>query len=328
MRITVVGDIMFHNSQLVKYYNSKTKSYNAEESFQWIRPKFVNSDLVMGNLETTIVNHAELYGGYPRFGSPKEVVFALKNSGFHILSTANNHSADKGSHGIDFTIDTVLDNEMIPLGTYKSEADFRNRRNFMMNKNGINIAIYNYTYSTNGIKVPKGKIVRLIEEESLEKDISFAKQNGANFVIVWFHFGTEYQTKPDAYQKKWVNRALELGADVVIGGHPHVVQKLERVGDKFFAYSLGNFLSAQNKPFTDGGLVLHFDLILSGNEKDITNILPEAVWVDPSNYQIIPIDDALEGKLEIKLSDSKMIRMKNYKKQYLNVISDIEESKK
>ncbi|MDZ4725125.1 MAG: CapA family protein [Leptospira sp.] len=331
VRITFAGDIMCHSSQLASYYDSKTKSYQADKSFDYIAKRIKNSDLVLGNLETTIVSSPDLYSGYPRFGSPKAIVKSLKKTGFHIISTANNHSADKESLGIDLTIDTVLEEGMIPIGTYKSMDDYITRKNLIITLNDIKIAIYNYTYSTNGVKVPKDRIVRLIDEESISKDLAFAKQNQADFIIVWYHFGTEYQIKPDSYQEKWVNFALKNGANIVIGGHPHVVQKIERYNlnkdslsdEQFIAYSLGNFLSAQSRPFTDGGMLLHFNILIEENGKrTISDIKPEPVWVSPNGYRIIPIEAYLNNEMEIQLSPNHKKRMLNYYKEFQKVMND------
>ncbi len=320
VRISFVGDIMCHDSQLTSYYNSKTKSYHPEKSFQYITNRLQNSDLVLGNLETTIPKNPSDYSGYPRFGSPRSLLTALKKSGFSILSTANNHSADKGSFAIDNTISSVIEEGMTPIGTYSSDSDYDKRRNLIISKNEIKIAIYNYTYSTNGIQVPKPSRVRLIDEKTISEDISYAKTQAVDFIIIWYHFGTEYQITPDKSQLMWVNFALSNGADIVIGGHPHVVQRMEKIGEQFVAYSLGNFLSAQNRNFTDGGIILNFNLDLYTNgKKQISNIMYEPVWIDPQDYKIIPIEEMLENS---KMTPNKRKKMLEYRKEFLKVMSE------
>jgi len=321
---------MCHNSQLGTYWNAKTKSYSADSSFEYVKPILQNYDIVFGNLETTITNNQADHSGYPRFGSPPQFVQSIAKAGFHVLSTANNHSADKGAKAIDLTIETVIAEGMTPLGTYTSDIDYQNRRHFILEKNGIRIAVYNYTYSTNGIKVPEDRIVRLIEEKKLKEDIQFAKTQGVDFTLVWFHYGTEYKTEPDKDQIKWVNIALEEGADLIIGGHPHVVQNFKKFDSpsgksntkqQLVAYSLGNFLSAQNAPFTDGGIILNFDLIVNGKDsKEIVNVNYEPVWVYPSGYRVIPIDRYLNQEINLKLPKHSEAKMKAYKTQLLKVL--------
>lgn len=323
MRITVVGDIMCHSSQLNSYYNPKTKQYETFRSFELVKNRFDQSDLVLGNLETTLLQNPSNYSGYPRFGSPADLATSLKKAGFHILSTANNHSADKGSNGIDTTIDTVKNENMVPIGTYQSQQDYDTRRHFSVTKNQIKIGIYNYTYSTNGIKVPDGRIVRLLDEKTIIEDITYAKSLGTDLIIIWFHFGTEYQIKPDASQVRWVNFALNQGADVILGGHPHVVQRIEKINEQLVAYSLGNFLSAQNHPFTDGGIILNFSFSIDANgKKMISDISFEPVWVYPNGYRIVPISELNGDNLTIPLNKHYRKKASDYKIQFEKVMSE------
>lgn len=308
VRIKFVGDLMCHSSQISAYYDPKTKTYNSIKSFEYVSKTLQNANLTFGNLETTITERSDEYSGYPRFGSPVGYLKGLKQAGFDILSTANNHSADKGSYGIDTTIKSVIETGMIPIGTFTSEEDYHNRKDFFQEVNGIKIAIYNYTYSTNGIPVRDGRIVRLLNEEQIKADVTYAKKNGIHFVILWYHYGNEYEEKPGANQIRWVNIGLDAGADIIIGGHPHVVQKIDYYQnpilneDKLIAYSLGNFLSAQNRQYTDGGIILSFTLELNGQqEKKISQVQSEPIWVNPRSYQIIPIQMYKNSELPISL---------------------------
>lgn len=320
---------MCHNTQILNYYNPKTKTYDASKSFNFVSESLQSADFTLGNLETTIPTSTEDYSGYPRFGAPPEFVTALKNVGFDILSTANNHSADKGSIGIDNTIDTIFKNEMISIGTFKNQDDYQKRKHLILESNGIRIGILNYTYSTNGIKVPNGRIVRLLDQNLIQNDITSLRMQNIDFVILWYHFGTEYSIEPDQSQKEWVNIGFSLGADIIIGGHPHVVQKFERYtnslsdsnpNDRFVMYSLGNFISAQNMPFTDGGVILEMLLELDSNRnRKIVSVNFEPVWVFPKGYQIIPILDYKNRKLEITLNKRDEDKMNTY----LNTLSSV-----
>ncbi|WP_332461295.1 CapA family protein [Leptospira chreensis] len=319
MRIKVVGDLMCHNSQIATYYRPKTKDYDSSSSFEFVSNQLQDADLTLGNLETTISSDPNEFTGYPRFGSPIGYLTGIQNAGFDILSTANNHSADKGPSGIDHTIDSVINKGMIPVGTFKNNADYLERKDFIQEVNGIKIAIYNYTYSTNGIPVKNDRIVRLLNEEKIREDVRFAKENGIHFVILWYHYGKEYEEKPDNSQTKWVNIGLEVGADIIIGGHPHVVQRVDlfqeekHSEDRLVAYSLGNFLSAQNREATDGGIILTFDLELDSKErKRIKNITTDPVWVYPHGYKIIPIQKYKQNGIPLKLPKHSEKRMYEY----------------
>lgn len=319
MRIKVVGDLMCHNSQISTYYKPKTKDYDSSGSFEFVSKLLQDADLTLGNLETTIATDPNEFTGYPRFGSPIGFLTGIQNAGFDILSTANNHSADKGSFGIDFTIDSVFTKGMIPIGTFKSNADYLERKDFFQEINGIKIAIYNYTYSTNGIPVKNDRIVRLLNEVTIQEDVRFAKENGIHFVILWYHYGKEYEEKPDNSQTKWVNIGLAAGADIIIGGHPHVVQRVDlfqeekNFEDRLVAYSLGNFLSAQNREATDGGIILTFQLeIDSQQRKQIKDVMTEPVWVFPHGYKIIPIQKYKQNEISVKVPKHSEKRMYAY----------------
>lgn len=312
---------MCHSSQISSYYQTKTKTYDSFKSFEYVAISLQNANLTLGNLETTITENSKEYSGYPRFASPTGYVHGLKKAGFDILSTANNHSADTGAKGIDTTIRIVEENGMIPIGTYSSDIDFLNRKDLIQETNGIRIAIYNYTYSTNGIPVRDGRIVRLLNEEQIRKDVSFAKENGAHFIILWYHYGNEYEETPGTFQTKWVKIGLDAGADIIIGGHPHVVQKIDFYEDpilnenRLIAYSLGNFISAQNRQYTDGGIILSFTLELEMGQvitKRIRNVETEAIWVDPRNYVILPIQRYKSRELPMLLPKHLEKRMLDY----------------
>ncbi|MCW7469162.1 CapA family protein [Leptospira kanakyensis] len=319
VRIKVVGDLMCHNSQISTYYFPKTKQYDSSGSFEYVSNLLQDADLTLGNLETTIATDPIEFTGYPRFGSPIGYLTGIQNSGFDILSTANNHSADKGPFGIDHTIDSVIQKGMVPIGTFKSNSDYLDRKDFFIEVNGIKIAIYNYTYSTNGIPVKNGRTVRLLDENQIKEDVVFAKESGIHFVILWYHYGSEYEEKPDKSQTKWVNLGFEAGADIIIGGHPHVVQRIDQFQeektweDRLVAYSLGNFLSAQNRENTDGGIILSFELeINSRNQKKIKNVITEPVWVYSHGYKIIPILKYARNEISLKLPKHLEKRMYGY----------------
>ncbi|GBF51318.1 hypothetical protein LPTSP4_28500 [Leptospira ryugenii] len=315
-----MGDIMCHSSQLNVYHNKKTNSFSADQSFKYVSERLQSFDLLLGNLETTIVPKSADYSGYPRFGAPIGFLESVQKAGFHLLSTANNHSADKGEIGIDFTIESIFKLNMIPLGTFSSESDYTKRRHVKINKNDLQISIFNYTYSTNGIKVPKGRIVRLLDEQLIVSDLAEAKKDRSHLIIVWYHFGKEYSEEPNDEQKRWVTLALENGADIVLGGHPHVVQRFERQDHKFIAYSLGNFLSAQNHPYTDGGVILDLAIEITGEQKKIVSIDLIPVWVKPGSYEIIPIHDFLDGKVPIDLTRQNVLKLKQYHQKWKQIM--------
>jgi poly-gamma-glutamate capsule biosynthesis protein CapA/YwtB (metallophosphatase superfamily) len=321
LRFAAVGDIMVHSTQLTSAYNSKCKCYNFKPVFKYVKELLSSPDLAFGNLETTLPGDSKLFAGYPQFGAPDELAVALKDVGFDILTTSNNHSVDTGRVGIDHTIDTLDNLGILHLGTYKSVEEFNKNRIFQITKNGIKMVFLSYSYSTNGIAIPKEKIVNLIEKERIREDIELARKLNPDLVIVAYHFGTEYARFPDKFQKEMVDFAFFEGADIVLGGHPHVLQpyeiswKEDKFGERkqrMVIYSLGNFVSGQIKRYTNGGMIFNFTLTKNFESgKSVISIqdiefIPVFVYVSNDktgfHYNVLPVDRFLKNDQDLKLT--------------------------
>ncbi|MCB1159340.1 MAG: CapA family protein [Leptospiraceae bacterium] len=334
LSFSVVGDIMVHNTQLDAAYDKKCKCYDFEPVFKEISPYLSRADFTIGNLETTLPNNPKLYAGYPAFGTPDSLTSALKKAGFDILTTSNNHSCDTGKVGLEHTIEALDKQGLGHLGTYKNKKEYEKNRIYTIEKNGIRIALFAYTYGTNGIRVPGNFVVNLIDKEQIKKDILLARSQSFDMIFVYYHFGTEYLRLPDKFQKEMVELALEEGADVVLGGHPHVLQpfglqtrkdKKGRHRQTLHIYSLGNFVSAQHRRFTDGGIIFNFSiskkLIDYGEKKEVSysihSVGYEPVWVyrnwikGKRNYYVLPVNKYREekGELKLALSDTKKMEL-------------------
>lgn len=254
------GDIMGHDSQIASAFDPETKTYDYAPCFERMRPYLESADIAFGNLEVTLAGPP--YKGYPQFSSPDALALALKEVGFDVLVTANNHSVDRGRGGIERTI-RVLDSLEIPhTGTFFDEVSRLNEYPLILNKNGFTLALLNYTYGTNGIPVPEPGMVNLIDTAQIRKDIHKAKQVRPDAIIAFMHWGNEYESLPSKSQKQLTEFCFEQGADLVIGSHPHVLQPMEWRRDKnqFVVYSLGNFVSGQRKQYTDGGAMVYLEL--------------------------------------------------------------------
>ncbi len=321
IQISAVGDIMVHSTQLTSAYDAKCKCHNFHPVFKNVKEYLVGSDIAFGNLETTLPGDSKLFAGYPQFGAPDELVHALKGIGFDILTTSNNHSVDTGRKGIDHTIDTLDQFGIRHLGTYKSQEEFEKNRILLYNVKGFNIAFLSYTYSTNGIQIPKDKVVNLIDKERISQDIQLARKQNPDLVIVAYHFGTEYARFPDKFQKEMVDFAFQEGADIILGGHPHVLQpyEIDWIQDKYgerkqrmVIYSLGNFVSGQIKRYTNGGMIFNFKLtkkIQNGKAQiSIQDVGYVPVFVYVSNektgfqYNLLPVEKFLKNDQYLKLT--------------------------
>ncbi len=328
IRFAVAGDIMAHDSQIAAAYDKKCDCYDFKPVFATAAPLFKDVDVAIANLETTLPG--KNYSGYPAFGAPDSLVDAATSAGINLFIMANNHCLDKGKDGLIRTIQ-VLDEKKIPhLGTYASKEEYEQNRIFLLKKNGLTIALLNYTYGTNGISTPEGVVVNRITQARVSTDIARAREMHVDAVIVFFHFGKEYRNKPDAYQTTMVNHALASGADIVLGGHPHHVQPYKLLHyhgqdrPRLVAYSVGNFVSAQRQRYTDGGMVLYFTVVKKQDAAgktaiDITDVHHKLVWIylthenERRQYHILPVEDTLATKGEAKLPPPAIAGMTSYR---------------
>jgi poly-gamma-glutamate synthesis protein (capsule biosynthesis protein) len=278
-----IGDIMGHDEQIWSAENRETHLYNYDDVFQYIKPVIADADIAIANFEVTLGGPP--YTGYPQFSSPSDLAVACKNAGIDYLVTANNHAADRGKKGIISTINK-LDSIGIPhTGTFLNSSCHDSLTPLMIHKNGTSIALLNYTFSTNGIIVPESVIVNMLDKELITRDINEAKDKNADFIILFLHWGTEYDTIPSKTQTDLAEYFQSIGVDMVIGSHPHVLQKMVRTknnvtgNNDVVIYSLGNFVSNQRKPKTDGGSMVRIELTRIGEKYSISNAGYYLTWV-------------------------------------------------
>ena len=174
--MAVTGDIMCHNTMYQDAYNSSTKSYDFSYFFDDIKQHIQTADIAVGNLETTFAGSKVGYSGYPTFNTPEVLAKNLKQAGFDVVSTANNHCMDKGYKGIESTIDFLDEADLAHTGTFKSKED--QEKILIKNVKGVSIAFLSFTYGTNGIAIPKDKsyAVNLIDKDLMKSQIELAKK--------------------------------------------------------------------------------------------------------------------------------------------------------
>jgi poly-gamma-glutamate synthesis protein (capsule biosynthesis protein) len=327
--IAAIGDIMVHGGQLKAAWDEGTQSYDFEPVFSQVKDLLSATDLTIGNLETTLPGREELYSGYPQFGAPDVLAAAIKNAGVNILTTANNHACDKGKQGLVHTIKVLDEYGLLHVGTYRDKADYETRRILIVERHNIRIAILSYTYGTNGVAVPAGTYIGLIDQEQMAEDIRLARARDPDFIICLLHWGTEYERYPDDAQKKLTAFLFSEGVDVVLGSHPHVLQPfaLQSVTDKYgvtrphlVIYSLGNFISNQRDRYCDGGIILNFTLQKEtssdkGKTLTIANVhyVPTWVYVQHTTFKnqfyVLPIPRYLKNDQQLQLPDDAYQKM-------------------
>jgi poly-gamma-glutamate synthesis protein (capsule biosynthesis protein) len=254
--LVMVGDILAHEGVYKSgYFDDGTVNFdhifaNVKDDIQAADIAIVNQEVVLGGIELGL-------SGYPCFNSPYELGDALVNAGFNVVLHATNHALDKGITGIDNTLNFWRENhpEIAVLGIHdESFTDYSTQDIYVYEQEGVKIAILNYTYGTNGIAIPQSRplIVNLLDEDKIKTDVARAKEL-ADFVVVCPHWGTEYVYTPDSSQEKWTQLFYDLGVDLVIGTHPHVIEPVEWITSPendhkmLVYYSLGNFVSNQSE---------------------------------------------------------------------------------
>jgi len=320
--ISVVGDLMCHAPQF-EYARVEKDSFDFNPVYRNVKKYLESSDFTFGNLETvTAGKESGGYTGYPFFNTPASYLTALKDVGFDLLITANNHSLDRSEKGILKTIDEINKRTLNYVGTYASQRDRDSIRIF--NVKSIKIAVLAYSYGTNGNPIPKVKnyLINLIDYGLIGKDIQSAKANGAELVLVHFHFGEEYNREPVQFQIDVVNKTIELGADIIIGGHPHVLQPVNfyktnnaKLDSGFVAYSMGNFFSNQRDKYKDAGMILTINIKKDfvNNKIEISEVKYLPTWVFKGNttkgkeYLIMPSTNITDTTISLtKTENEKM----------------------
>jgi poly-gamma-glutamate synthesis protein (capsule biosynthesis protein) len=298
--LAIVGDLMCHSQQFEQA--KKDDGYDFKPTFASVKKYLESADFTFGNLETVTAGSDLKFTGYPMFNTPVEYLDAAKAAGFDVLTNANNHSLDRGFNGIEKTIEELNKRSILHTGTART----LNERNspLIISKGNTKLGVLAYTYGTNGIKIPEGKefCVNLIDTLQIKKDISKAKLAGANAVLVFLHWGIEYQRFGNETQKMLEDFIHKNGALLVLGSHPHVLQPTSvnesNLKSGFTIFSLGNFISGQRKQFTDCGIILRLKLIknLNTEEVSILNVDYVPTYVSTQNgFRILSVSDAINA---------------------------------
>ena len=320
MSLLFIGDIMGHDVQIWSAENRETRTYSYDTVFSYVRPLISEAGIAIANFEVTLAGPP--YKGYPQFSSPAALAVACRNAGIDYLVTANNHAADRGKTGITGTINR-LDSLGIPhTGTFLSQESKEALQPLMIRKDGLSLALLNYTYGTNGNAVPEPVIVNILDKESVTRDIEKAKSLNPDMLILFLHWGTEYDTVQTPEQSELAAYFFSKGVDLIIGSHPHVLQKMIWYRDgsamnKAVVYSLGNFISNQRKPKTDGGSMVKIDIEKTGSSWKISNAGFFLIWVYTpivkyrKQFYILPCSE-FEKRPEFFANPADFIQMKRF----------------
>lgn len=306
IELVFAGDAMMHQRQLDAA--RKGNGYDFSGYYDALKPYISSADYAVVNLELPL--GGSNYSGYPQFCAPDSYLDPLVDAGFDLFLNANNHILDRSDAGLRRTL-TVLDERGLPhVGAYQDKAQRDTVTPMIKNIGGFDIAFLNYTYGTNGIVARKGAVVDYINKDLIASDIKKAREKGAELICVCIHWGDEYVLLPVQSEKTMADFLTEQGVDLIIGGHPHVIQPMEirhsakHNKDVFLCYSLGNFISAMRKTDTRGGAMARVKISRDSDGKpriedaSYRMVFTLAPGGGSTNYRLVPAETPTGGYME------------------------------
>jgi len=317
MSLVMVGDVLTHDSVLTDALK-EDGSYDFTSMFTDVKSLIKDYDLKYLNQESIIGGPSFKYSGYPTFNAPDSIGDNLIDTGFNIFGLANNHAYDKGEDAILYSNKYWSSKDVITAGTYSSKDERDDIK--VYEKNGIKYAFLAYTTSLNGYTLSSDKsyLVNVYSDALVKDDVDKIKDK-VDVVIVAMHWGDEYTNTPTNSEKKIAQYLSELGVDLVIGTHPHVVQPIEYVGETLVIYSLGNFISNQlviglNPAI---GLMVGVDITVDGDDTKISIKEKELLYSyskNSTNFKVIPFS---------KMNDDILPDYKSVEEKYMSIVGDV-----
>ncbi|MBQ3549849.1 MAG: CapA family protein [Clostridia bacterium] len=359
--IAATGDLLMHEPIIT--HSKFDEGYNFDLIYTYLKDYASKVDYSVANLETTLrgIEDGYEYSGYPQFNCPDEIVDATKNAGFDMLLTANNHSYDTRYKGMIRTLEVIDEKGLDRLGIIKEETE---KKYTVKDINGIKIGMICYTYETdtdpdeialNGIALNEDAEKRVNAfsygeldtfYETIEGQFKAMKEDGAEALVLFIHWGDEYQTKQNKKQSAIAQKLCDLGVDVIVGGHPHVVQPIDLLTSEsdpnhktVCLYSMGNAVSNQRRErmnlktgHTEDGVLFQFTF---AKYSDGTVVLENAdilpTWVNMFTskatgkkvYQIIPLDtEKTDWKEAFDLTDNSEAKAKESLERTQKIVGD------
>jgi len=340
--ILSTGDLLFHERVINSGLDPETKEYNYDSIFGYIAPYVQAADYAVANMEGTLAGNTNgyKYSGYPCFNTPDAAVDAAKKAGFDMLLTANNHTYDTKTTGFHRTQEVISDRELDYIGTRKNVED---KTYIVKDINGIKVGMTCYTYQSgtnsngtkklNGISMSKedSKLINSFDYDNLkpfyaqlEQELADMKNDGAEVTVVYIHWGREYKTTPNSWQKQMGQAICNLGVDVIVGGHAHVVQPVEVLQNEndpdkttLCLYSMGNAVSnirySSTRPAeTEDGMLYTFTLAkYTDGSVVVEGAEVLSTWVNRHDnkelgreiFPIVPLDEKVEDWTVFGLDD-------------------------
>lgn len=335
LNILCVGDVMVHKPQIECQYDASTGKYDYTNNYKYVKDYISQADLALCNVETTFAGAP--YSGYPDFCAPDELADALKDTGFDVAITSNNHMMDRGGPGMKRTLEVLRSKGFETVG---SRLDNQEKRYAITDVKGVKVAVVAYTFETstggsstaiNGsvISPENAQLINSFSYDTIDHDLAQikntceeARKAGAEIVILYYHWGEEYQNSANKWQKYIAEKSVDnMDVDIIFASHPHVLQEMDYIKNQTTGktvpvfYSMGNFISNQrietlNNRYTEEGIIAKVNLQYDKSQGKATNVKMSAVptWVEKYNsggrpiYEIIPLDENLQNNETLKAS--------------------------
>ena len=333
--ITCWGDYMNHITQIRQ---AKATNYDFTDSFAVIKDIVGKSDLSVVNLETTIAKDTSDMSGYPEFATHENVIKALKDTGFDVVSTANNHAYDRRLKGIDRTIEIIEKYGLKRTGTFKENES---TNPLIVDVKGIKVGFFSYSQMLNGyeklmLNSGRDTAVNLIDMDKIKKDVDYLKKNHADVIMCYMHWGEEYSDYPNSYQKNTFKKLADMGVDLVIGSHPHTIQKsdvIENNGKKSYCvYSLGNLVSDQRESYGQSygveiGVYSDIKIEKIGDKTTVKSFENKPYYVDKytdsvtTRYVVVPVKQVLNSEINYPRKDKIISKLNRANQHYEKIFN-------
>lgn len=301
--LTASGDMLYHRPVYMSAFDGKR--YDFDNDFEQVQPLIASADIAFGDFEGTINPNKEL-GGYPTFNAPPNVVESIKAAGFDVIDLAHNHILDTGIEGLKTTANAFQEIGLEPIGVNVNDQGI-----FVKEANGIKVAMLAYAYGFNGneASLAPEEYTTYLKDLSMEKVAAEIKEaeKVADITVVMPQLGVEYSLEPTEEQQKIYRQMIDLGADIIFGGHPHVAEPTEIIEKdgkkKFILYSMGNLLSNQryetvNNYWTERGGIPEVELTKEGDRTFLSDIKLHPTWVSKEPIPDRRYDDPEFGTTE------------------------------
>lgn len=305
LSILFMGDVMQHRQQIHSALipgadSMQSSSYDYSSYFAHVQHFIDEADFTVANMEFCLGGPP--YTGYPSFSAPEALAEEAAEAGIDLFLCANNHICDKGRRGLVSSLEKYGKIGVPVTGVYRDSLDEQKHNPYIAELGGVRVAFINFTYGTNGIRVPEPFIVNMMDKEKVREAFVRAREMEADIIIALPHWGQEYTTVPDSRQREWAEFLLECGADAVIGSHPHVIQPVEFP----VAYSMGNFISNMSLRNTELGLMIILKIaVTSYGDSYVAGLEAVPVWCSRpggygDGYTVLSVREFLDRKEEFR----------------------------